>query len=286
MDNQAALFSPPGRWIEVGGRKLHWREWGTPSDLPPLLLECGLAMMSAVWAWLAPLLAPHTRVLAWDRPGLGWSEPHEIIPDANQTALTLHESLSALGISTPVVMLGHSLGALIARAAFARSPQSFAGLIFLDGSHPHQMRNPKLRRRMRNFFLALEAANLLASRGLPRLNLPLANELEHLPEPDRSHALHFLKHPAHLRATAREARAWNQSCATAASVSFGELPLLVISAQKHGLPGWPELQRDLLTLSARSTHITFTDATHISLLSHQDHARKVADAILGWLRNL
>ena len=284
MDNQAALLSPPGNFTEVSGRKIHWREWGTSTDLPPIVLECGLSMMSSAWGWLAPLLAQHTRVLAWDRPGLGWSEDIEGARDASRICDEFFQWIQA-NLQPPFMFLGHSLGALIARVAHARNPAAFAGLIFLDGAHPHQMRQPKTRRRMRNFFLLLEGASLLASRGLSPFTLPIASELEHLPQPDRLHALHFLKDARHLRTTTREARAWEQS-SRAATAPLEDIPLLVISAQKHSLPGWNDLQNDLASASRHSNHVTFTDATHISLLGRQEHAKKSSDAILDWLRKL
>ena len=286
MDNPGALSSPPGQLLDLGGTQVHWREWGTPTHRPVIVLEAGLGMMSACWGRLAPLLAAETRLIAWDRPGLGWSGEREGIREAGVVAGELLLLLDHLPIDRPFILLGHSLGAMIARALLGRVPGKLAGMIFLDAAHPEQMRHPKARWRMRNFFLFLEAAHLLAARGLPLLTLPIASELEHLPEPERQHAVGFLKHPRHLRTTARESRGWDQSCLAAAPIELGDLPLLVISAQKHCLPGWPELQQDLTTLSPHSTHVTFTDATHISLLTRADHAARTAEAILNWLRKV
>lgn len=181
MDNHATLLSPPGRFAEVDGAKIHWQEWGASTSLPAILLECGLCMMSACWGWLAPALARHTRVLAWDRPGLGWSQELPGPRNAARIAGELLQFIPTVAANEPLVLLGHSMGALIARAALAQSPGRFPALIFLDASHPGQRTQPMTRRRMRNFFLLLEGANLLASRGLPVPTLPLASELEHLP---------------------------------------------------------------------------------------------------------
>ena len=286
MDNHATLLSPPGRFAEVDGAKIHWQEWGASTSLPAILLECGLCMMSACWGWLAPALARHTRVLAWDRPGLGWSQELPGPRNAARIAGELLQFIPTVAANEPLVLLGHSMGALIARAALAQSPGRFPALIFLDASHPGQRTQPMTRRRMRNFFLLLEGANLLASRGLPVPTLPLASELEHLPEPERFRSLHFLKSAPHLRTAAREARAWEETCAAAASAPLRDVPLLVISAQKHALPGWNDFQNGLAAESSRSRHITFTDATHISLMARREHAERTAESILGWLQDL
>jgi pimeloyl-ACP methyl ester carboxylesterase len=183
-------------------------------------------------------------------------------------------------------MVGHSMGAMFNRGFLARNRGSVAAMIWLDPAHPDQMRNRSLRRRMRSFLFSLESANLFASRNLPRLQIPLFQQLNGLPDAELNAMRTFLRAPSHLRTSAREARSWEVSAKQVRSVRLDAVPLLIISAQKHSLPGWNELQADLTRLSARASHVTFTEASHLSLLARREHASRAAAEIRGFLDHL
>ena len=65
-------LAPQGRLIDVGGHRLHVVSAGDGS--PPVLLESGIAASSLSWAGVQPAIAQITRVHAYDRAGLGWSD--------------------------------------------------------------------------------------------------------------------------------------------------------------------------------------------------------------------
>ncbi|HET9358978.1 MAG TPA: hypothetical protein VFO58_04470, partial [Vicinamibacterales bacterium] len=69
---QRRLFAPPGTLIDVGGHRLHAVCAGEGS--PPVLLESGIAASSLSWAAVRPEIAAFTRVCAYDRAGLAWSD--------------------------------------------------------------------------------------------------------------------------------------------------------------------------------------------------------------------
>ena len=46
-----------------------------PRGRPTVLLDAGIGSCSPHWAWVQAELAPSTRVVAYDRAGLGWSDP-------------------------------------------------------------------------------------------------------------------------------------------------------------------------------------------------------------------
>src|ERR687884_518130 len=58
-------YPPPGQLVDVGGYRLHINCLGMGS--PTVILESGLANMSADWANVQPLVAERTRVCAYDR---------------------------------------------------------------------------------------------------------------------------------------------------------------------------------------------------------------------------
>lgn len=96
------------------------REAGQPGGAPTLVLLHGIS--SAAQSWQAPVaLLDGAHVLAWDAPGYGRSTPlTQAVPTAADYAQRLHELLQAAGIAR-CVLVGHSLGALMACAYAARA---------------------------------------------------------------------------------------------------------------------------------------------------------------------
>ena len=65
-------YAPPGRLIDIGGRKLHLYCTGTGS--PTVILIAGGGAFSIDWALVQPKVAQNTRVCSYDRSGLAWSD--------------------------------------------------------------------------------------------------------------------------------------------------------------------------------------------------------------------
>ncbi|NML44703.1 alpha/beta hydrolase [Ramlibacter sp. G-1-2-2] len=118
MKTEALLSCFPERVLPLsGGAQVAVRERGTPGQGPALVLLHGISSSAASWV---PAL-PQQHVVAWDAPGYGLSTPlQQAAPAAADYAQRLHETLLALGI-TRCVLVGHSLGCLMACAYAARS---------------------------------------------------------------------------------------------------------------------------------------------------------------------
>jgi hypothetical protein len=71
LDERA--YPPPGMLVDVGGPRLHIRCAG--QGTPTVILEAANLGMSAHWVRVQQQVAKTTRVCAYDRAGLGWSEP-------------------------------------------------------------------------------------------------------------------------------------------------------------------------------------------------------------------
>src|SRR5215203_4345498 len=102
------VFPPPGRLVDVGGFRLHVHALGSISDMPTVILEGGAGLGSATWAWVQPRVAERTRVVAYDRAGVGWSDRGPEPRDGRQIATELHTALEAAAIGGPYVLVGHS----------------------------------------------------------------------------------------------------------------------------------------------------------------------------------
>jgi pimeloyl-ACP methyl ester carboxylesterase len=131
---QAERENPPaGAFVEVDGVRLHYVERG---EGDPLVLLHGNIVTSTDFL-LGPFLdmaAQRFRVIAFDRPGYGWSErPRRggVWGPRNQARL-IHRALERLGVERPIV-LGHSWGALVAVAMGLERPDTVRGLVLESG---------------------------------------------------------------------------------------------------------------------------------------------------------
>ena len=127
-------YPAPGQLVDVGGYRLHIHCMGQGS--PTVILESGLANMSADWANVQPLVAERTRVCAYDRAGIAWSDPGPQPRDPTQIADELHTLLGRAGIAGPYVLVGHSFGGLYVRMYAARYSREVVGMVLVDASHP------------------------------------------------------------------------------------------------------------------------------------------------------
>src|SRR5688572_12417969 len=121
---------PPGQFVDVGGHRLHVTCAG--SGTPPVLLESGIAASSLSWARVLPEIAAFTRVCAYDRAGLAWSDT----ASSPRTFDTICDDLGAVLTHAQerarFVLVGHSFGSLIVRGYAARHPERVAGLVLVD----------------------------------------------------------------------------------------------------------------------------------------------------------
>jgi pimeloyl-ACP methyl ester carboxylesterase len=106
---------PPVTTVRCAHGAVAWRDAGTG---PAVVLLHGIGSGSGSWRGQFDALAAHHRVLAWDAPGYGDSDPlPQPHPMAMDYAHVLGQCLAQLGV-TPAVVVGHSLGAIVA-VAFA-----------------------------------------------------------------------------------------------------------------------------------------------------------------------
>jgi len=75
-------FPPPGRLVDISGYKLHISCIGDGS--PTVILDAAGGNSSASWGLVQPDLARSTRVCAYDRAGMGWSERGPLPRDLKQ----------------------------------------------------------------------------------------------------------------------------------------------------------------------------------------------------------
>jgi pimeloyl-ACP methyl ester carboxylesterase len=81
------------------------------------------------------------RIVAYDRAGLGWSDPSPNPRDAHTMAVELYKMLTSAQIPGPYILVGHSLGGSVSRQFAAKYPGEVAGLIMVDSAHEQQVKH-------------------------------------------------------------------------------------------------------------------------------------------------
>lgn len=117
--------------VDRDGRSLRWVAVGSGS--PTVVLATASGTPSTTWAPILPALAARTRVLCYDRAGLGASDParHLTVRSSVEDLVAL---LRAAGRG-PSVVVGHSWGALLAQLVAWTRPGLVAGLVLVDPAH-------------------------------------------------------------------------------------------------------------------------------------------------------
>jgi pimeloyl-ACP methyl ester carboxylesterase len=112
---------------------VQFRSAGMAPQVTHVLLH-GIGSASASWAFQlgSAVGRSDVRVLAWDAPGYGRSAHLPMdMPSAQDYAERLWSWLDALYVTQPVVLAGHSLGALMVASAARLRPQSVSRLVLL-----------------------------------------------------------------------------------------------------------------------------------------------------------
>src|SRR5215212_3747983 len=125
-------YPPPGEMVDVGGYRLHINCVGQGS--PTVVLDSGSGGFSAQWVRVQRGDSDTTRVCAYDRAGMGWSEMGTDPRDASQITSELHTLLGKAGIDGPYVLVGLSFGGMYMQTYAARYPDEVAGVALVDSS--------------------------------------------------------------------------------------------------------------------------------------------------------
>jgi pimeloyl-ACP methyl ester carboxylesterase len=137
---------PPGQFVRVAGRAVHLvldGPDGVAGDAPVVLLASGLGGCWQGWDLVVPLLSARCRVVRFDRPGLGRSEPAPGRPSLVREVRLMTALLDRLGVGGPVVVAGHSMGGLHAEAFARLCPRRTAGVVLTEAETDRQVGAPR-----------------------------------------------------------------------------------------------------------------------------------------------
>jgi len=285
MSTAEAMTSPRGRMVEIAdGRRLRAIPAGPDASQRPLvLLEAGSFGFSADWAAVQALLAAEgLRSLAYDRAGLGHSDPGPAPRDSASIASDLEVLLAAMREPGPYILCGHSMAGLHTRLFAGRNAAKVRGLVLVDAVMPEAMDHPVASHLVDQFNNLSKLAAWGASVGLQR---PLAGALGDaigLPAPAKAEKQEAFAHAAHNRWAAAEVDAWHVSAAQARAAPFDpDWPLAVVLAGDGRGPGARHaLQTAPAEASRHGTVLYVPGANHASLLGER-HAGHIVRAVLS-----
>jgi len=132
--------------VDIGNSLVSYRSCGRG---PAIVLLHGISSGAASWLQCALRLEPHAQVIAWNAPGYGRSTPlPQAQPTAGDYAERLEQFLAALGIHD-CLLVGHSLGAMMAGAYLGNGYRRASRMLLLSpaqgyGSVENRMRGQKI----------------------------------------------------------------------------------------------------------------------------------------------
>jgi len=133
----AAPAAPPGgisRWTDIGG-PVHYLDFGGPADGPVIVCVHGLGGAAVNWMALAPLLTASCRLLAPDLAGHGLTRAGGRGTGVAANRALLHQFMASVAPG-PAILMGNSMGGMIALLEAGAAPAAVTGLILVDPALP------------------------------------------------------------------------------------------------------------------------------------------------------
>lgn len=295
----ARRFPPPGRLVDIGGRRIHL--WCKGEGKPTVVVLPSLGGSVLEWAGVQRALQDHMEVCLVDRAGIGWSDPGPWPRTYSRMANELHAALEAAHIPPPYVIVGHSIGGLIARLYCARHREHVAALVLVESSHEDQSRHLRrfdrsagdLELYWRAFRWRVKPPGLRRAAVDLGINKGLRQDAARTCPPD------LVDTYIAMSLTSRKCRAAVQEMIGFATSDpalrkeareLGQLPVTMITAgvgregREAWYPGWLQLQDDLATLSNCTTRLFAEHAGHHVHLDDQDFVVEAIRNVVSQVR--
>lgn len=266
---EAARTKVRGEYVDVGGRRLRVVRAGPPEAAPLVVLEHGAFGCAADWAVVQQRLAAKGfRSLAYDRAGLGLSDPGPVPRDGRAIVSDLAALLRALGERDPVVLVGHSMGGLMVRLFALTHPDRVLGVVLVDAVVPDIMKLPAGPAAVRSFGRLLKLAAFAGRFGLMRPVSWVTHDLIGLTPEARIEKRGIHGSPRHAKWASIEVESWPATSDQCAEAEFPpKLPVAVITAgAERSAPALKTIQA-VPAINSRHGYVEHVaSARHASLL--------------------
>ena len=271
---------PRGRYVDIGGRSLRIVCEGPEGPGPTVILEAGAFGFSADWAVVQQKLAEQgVRSCAYDRAGLGYSDPGPAPRDGVGVAEDLEKLLVAADVKPPYVLVGHSMAGVRIWLFYARNRAKTAGLVFVDAATPYIVNRRESDPLLNGFSTLSRLAGLGASTGVLKAFGFMGDTIGLPPEPAAEKRWAF-GDAAHNNNAVQEVLLWRKAAEQAVDAGplDPDLPVAVITAG-HGDGGpWREVYADPARRARHGYATDIASASHANLLGFR-HAAEIVKAI-------
>jgi len=295
-------YPAPGKFYNVDGISMHLdcRGLGTPT----VLLEAGLTSGSFSWTLIHDAIAAKTRVCAYDRPGMDWSDPINRVADAKEVSDRLYRLVKEAGLDEPKILVGMSAGGIYVREFYKNHPDGIVGMVFIDSSHEQQKdRLPSLEGSAA-YKAMITACRLLQPIGIVRLFGLLDQFVDqfNLDEGTRSALLANMNQSHTCSSMYWEMESFAGEVRDKTSpASLGDIPLVVLSQgeepkanENYGITleqaiaqrdAWNILQQELSDLSSNGRRFIAKKSGHIIQLNQPEIVIEKVGELVVQLQN-
>lgn len=269
----AQRFHPiRGELIDIGGRRMRLVRAGEPGEGPTILCEHGAFGCAADWASVqARLSAKGLRSLAYDRAGLGLSDPGPLPRDGRAIVADLASLLAHAGVTGPLVLVGHSMGGLMVRLFAHAHPERVMGVVLVDAVTPEAMDLRFAPQAVALFGGGMRLVGLGAKAGLMRPVARVTGNLIGLIGEAAVEKRRIYASPTHAKWAAAEVAQWPATSEMARAATFApSLPIAVITAGGEGqTPRLKSVQAAAANASAHGYVEHVAGSNHASLLGER-----------------
>lgn len=290
-------YTHPHQLVEVEPGR-HLNIFCTGSGSPTVIFEAGGGDDSSSFRAVQPGLSGFTRICAYDRAGVGFSDPSPWPSTAVNSVADLHRLVQAISPGRSVILVGHSNGGLYVPLYAATYPKDVAGMVLIDPFTVGADRRAAalLTRRQRDEWYASDNRDIADARkcvelakagALSRPEARMSSCLDNPASPDR--ARHKVLNEQLARSSEQEVllsamidtypapdhgMSPAELALKTANPDFGNMPLIVLTAGKDeqtALPkqtraaiakAWKENNDELAARSRRGRNRVVPNAHH------------------------
>jgi len=263
---RARLAAHPVQTARIAGADRAWRAAGAGT---PLVLLHGIGSGSGSWLPQLEALSDRFRVIAWDAPGYGRSDRlPEQWPTAADYAAALAALLDALAPGR-VLLVGQSLGAMMATAFAAARPERLHGLVLISPAGGYGRADPAERERR----LAARLAAMDESGPAGLAERRSANLLSSEAGPEALELVRFNMALLHPDGHAQAARLLALGCLEADAARYAGPALVACGSADRVTP--EQDCRRIAGAFVRGDYLTLPGAGHASNVEHPEPVNRM-----------
>jgi pimeloyl-ACP methyl ester carboxylesterase len=274
--------------MTVDGVRLHHLDTGGSGNPVVLMHGNGTSLEDMAASGLVSRLSKAHRVLAFDRPGFGYStRPRARLWTPTAQAQLLASALARLGVRQPVIV-GHSWGTLVALAIALEYPRDITGLVLLSGYYFPTFRSDALMSAPAAVPLLGDILDYTIMPSLTRMNLPRMLKKQFWPRPVAADfierfPIELMVRPWQIQAQAEES-ALMVPCAAALQSRYGSLrlPIIIIAGAGDRVVSY---ERQSARLASELEHAVLRVIPGLGHMLHYAAAEEIERAIVSLSRS-